>query len=145
MYDHIGRTYARTRRTDLRLAGQLWQALGPGESLLNVGAGTGSYEPGDRIVVAVEPSLEMIRQRSSSHQVVRGVAEALPFRDGQFDAAMAILTVHHWSDPWPGCSSCGGWPAARSSGTARRSIRRRSGCFATSAIRRRDRGAGAAR
>jgi SAM-dependent methyltransferase len=102
VYDHIGRTYARTRRTDLRLAGQLWQALGPGDSLLNVGAGTGNYEPGDRDVVAVEPSLEMIRQRPRSHHVVRGVAEALPFRDDQFDAAMAILTVHHWRDPAAG-------------------------------------------
>jgi SAM-dependent methyltransferase len=102
IYDRIGKTYGRTRRTDPRLADALWSALGPGRTLLNVGAGTGSYEPVDRTVVAVEPSLEMIRQRRSPHDVVRSVAESLPFRDGAFDTAMAILTMHHWSDPGRG-------------------------------------------
>ena len=67
---------------------------------MNVGAGTGSYEPGDRDVVAVEPSVAMIRQRDNrTGRVVRSVAESLPFADGAFDAAMAVLTMHHWPDP----------------------------------------------
>lgn len=66
---------------------------------MNVGAGTGSYEPSDRLVVAVEPSDTMIRQRRGrTVRVVQGVAERLPFPDRSFDAALAILTVHHWSD-----------------------------------------------
>jgi SAM-dependent methyltransferase len=67
--------------------------------LLNVGAGTGSYEPADRMVVALEPSQEMIRQRvRRTHRVVRGIAEQLPFADATFDAALAVFTVHHWTD-----------------------------------------------
>ena len=102
VYDCIGLTYGQTRTTDPTLAEQLWEALGPSATLLNVGAGTGSYEPDDRLVVAVEPSIEMIRQRHRSGNVVRAVAEALPFADGQFDTAMAVLTMHHWSDPVAG-------------------------------------------
>lgn len=101
-YDEIGRSYARTRREDPRIAAQLHAALGPG-SVLDVGAGSGNYEPVDRAVVAVEPSVEMIRQRAGRPApVVRGVAEALPFPDRSFDVAMAVLTVHHWSDPAAG-------------------------------------------
>lgn len=104
-YDDIGRSYVTTRREDPRIAAQVLACLGPGQSLVNVGAGAGSYEPTDRDVVAVEPSVQMLRQRGGRPaSTVRGVAEALPFPDASFDAAMAILTVHHWSDPVLGLS-----------------------------------------
>lgn len=99
LYDDLGRTYSATRREDPRVAGQVWAAIGVGRSLLNVGAGTGSYEPTDRMVVALEPSQEMIGQRvQRTHRVVRGVAERLPFADAAFDASLAVFTVHHWTD-----------------------------------------------
>ena len=99
-YDTIGRGYADVRRPDPRIAALITAALGDVMSVLNVGAGAGSYEPAGRRVVAVEPSEVMVRQRpAAAAPVVRGVAEALPFGDGCFDAAMAILTVHHWTDP----------------------------------------------
>lgn len=99
VYDRIGRSYARTRRPDPRIAAQIDDALGDARTVVNVGAGTGSYEPRDRPVVAVEPSTEMLRQRSpGAAPAVRAVAEALPFADGSFDAALAVLTVHHWTD-----------------------------------------------
>lgn len=99
VYDRIGRTYAGGRRTDPRIARPIHAALGDAASVVNVGAGAGSYEPGDRRVIAVEPSARMISQRpSGAAPVVRGVAEALPFGDGSFDAALAVLTLHHWSD-----------------------------------------------
>ena len=67
--------------------------------MLNVGAGAGSYEPTDRIVVAVEPSAVMLAQRpAGAPPAVQAVAEALPFPDASFDAAMAVLTLHHWTD-----------------------------------------------
>jgi hypothetical protein len=98
-YDVIGRGYRRHRRPDRRIATAIDAALGEARTVLNVGAGAGSYEPADRRVVAAEPSWEMIRQRPlGSAPAVRGVAESLPFRDGVFDAALAILTVHHWSN-----------------------------------------------
>jgi len=97
-YDRIGTGYAGRRRADLRLQAPVHAALGPGR-VLNVGAGPGSYEPGDRSVVAVEPSMVMIHQRApGSAPVVRATAERLPFGDRSFDVAMAILTVHHWTD-----------------------------------------------
>jgi SAM-dependent methyltransferase len=100
LYEEIGRSYSRTRREDPRIAAEIASSLGGARSVVNVGAGTGSYEPGDRIVVAVEPSPEMVRQRRGrTRRVVRGIAEALPFADGAFDAAMAVLTIHHWGDP----------------------------------------------
>jgi len=75
------------------------KALGTAKSVLNVGAGTGSYEPGNRTVAAIEPSIEMIQQRDAlAAPVVLGHAENLPFGDNSFDASMAILTVHHWAD-----------------------------------------------
>jgi SAM-dependent methyltransferase len=75
------------------------RALGGCDSATNVGAGTGSYEPRGRKVVAVEPSLTMIRQRArDAAPAVRAIATALPFRDASFDAALAILTIHHWTD-----------------------------------------------
>ncbi|MXO84643.1 methyltransferase domain-containing protein [Altererythrobacter aurantiacus] len=98
-YDTIGINYAPLRRPDDRIANQIHRALGTARSVLNVGAGTGSYEPTDREVTAVEPSIEMIRKRApSAAPCVQACAENLPFDDRSFDAAMAILTVHHWSD-----------------------------------------------
>ncbi len=98
-YDEIGRTYARTRRTDPRIAAQIWAALGDAATVVNVGAGTGNYEPTACRVVAVEPSRTMIDQRpGGSGPVVRASAARLPFADGSFDAAMATLTLHHWDD-----------------------------------------------
>src|SRR5262245_4783716 len=96
-YDTIGRGYAQKRRPDPRIAAQIWEALGDARRICNVGAGAGSYEPLERDVVAVEPSREMIAQRSSrpSCRVVRACAEALPFPDRAFDASMALLTMHH--------------------------------------------------
>jgi len=102
-YDRIGTVYARHRRPDPRVAQQIGAALGDAATVVNVGAGTGSYEPVDRTVVAVEPSLVMIDQRPAiSAPVVQAVAERLPFGDGVFDAAQAVLTVHHWVDPIAG-------------------------------------------
>ena len=98
-YDTIGRNYAELRKPDPRIAAAIQAALGQAETVLNVGAGTGSYEPADRLVTAVEPSLEMIRKRgSSAAKVIQASADDLPFDDDAFDAAMAILTVHHWPD-----------------------------------------------
>jgi SAM-dependent methyltransferase len=99
LYDRIGRTYGAIRQADPRLAEPIWQALGDARSVVNVGAGTGSYEPPDRQVTAVEPSTVMIAQRApGAAPAVQAVAEDLPFEDDSFDAAMAILTLHHWSD-----------------------------------------------
>ena len=99
LYDEIGLGYAHYRRPDPRIAAAILGALGDAESVVNVCAGAGSYEPNDRTVVAVEPSSEMIRQRrAGSAPVVQGSATDLPFRDGAFAAALAILTVHHWPD-----------------------------------------------
>jgi SAM-dependent methyltransferase len=77
--------------------------LGPAKTVLNVGAGTGSYEMADKSITAIEPSIEMIKQRSASAaHVIQGSAEDLPFDDKSFDASMAILTVHHWTDKQKG-------------------------------------------
>jgi SAM-dependent methyltransferase len=98
-YDDIGRSYTATRREDPRLAAAVWAALGDARSVLNVGAGAGAYEPRDREVLALEPSEVMIAQRpEGAAPVMRGGAEAIPLRDGSVDAAMAILSDHHWSD-----------------------------------------------
>jgi len=98
-YDAIGRAYALHRRPDPRIAGALASALGGARSVVNVGAGAGSYEPADSAVVAVEPSAVMLSQRpAGSAPALQGSAERLPFPDGSFDAAMAVLTVHHWAD-----------------------------------------------
>ena len=102
-YDRIGADYTHTRKEDPRLAGLIAKELGGARTVLNVGAGTGSYEPTDRSVVAIEPSMVMLRQRStSSAPAAQAVAEHLPFRDDAFDAVMAVLTVHHWSDQHAG-------------------------------------------
>jgi SAM-dependent methyltransferase len=100
VYDSIGVGYTDHRRADLRIAAHIIDALGDARRVLNVGAGAGSYEPLDRHVVGVDPSEVMIGQRPpGSAPVVRGVAEVLPFPDGAFDAAMAILSLQHWADP----------------------------------------------
>jgi SAM-dependent methyltransferase len=99
VYDRIGRGYAARRVADPRWQAAIDAALGDAATVVNVGAGAGSYEPADRATVAVEPSTEMIRQRPpGAAPVVRGVAEALPLPDGAVDAALAVLTTHHWTD-----------------------------------------------
>jgi SAM-dependent methyltransferase len=103
LYDTIGATYTRTRRTEPRIAASIWAALGDARTVLNVGAGTGSYEPPDRDVTAVEPSALMRAQRpAGAAPCVAAAAESLPFEDQSFDAAMAFATVHHWPDPVAG-------------------------------------------
>jgi SAM-dependent methyltransferase len=98
-YDRTGQGYAAVRQADPRIAARVEAALGDAETVLNVGAGAGSYEPADREVTAVEPSRLMISQRPpGAAPVVRASAEDLPFEDGSFDAAMAMITVHHWRD-----------------------------------------------
>lgn len=101
LYDDIGAGYALGRRTDPRWMVVIEEALGGAGSIIDVGAGTGSYEP-SRTTLAIEPSTEMIRQRPvGAAPAVRAVAEALPLRDNSADAALAVLTVHHWTD-WRG-------------------------------------------
>ena len=103
LYDTIGATYSVTRRTEPRIAAQVWAALGDARTVLNVGAGTGSYEPADRDVTAVEPSALMRAQRpAGAAPCLAAAAESLPFEDQSFDAAMAFATVHHWQDPIAG-------------------------------------------
>lgn len=99
LYDRIGRSYSATRRADPRIARAIENALGDARTVLNVGAGVGAYEPSDRELVAVEPSEVMIAQRPpGGPPVIRAFAEELPFRDDSFDAAMAVLSDHHWQD-----------------------------------------------
>jgi len=99
LYETIGVGYSHVRRADPRIGAQISRALAGARTVVNVGAGTGNYEPADTAVVAVEPALAMISQRSpSAAPVVRAVAEALPFRDNVFDAALALFTTHHWTD-----------------------------------------------
>lgn len=118
LYDSIGRGYRQLRRPDPRIAAAILRALGPSGSVVNVGAGSGSYEPRDRPTVAVDPSLVMLRQRDAgAAPAVRGSASDLPFRDAAFDASLAILTVHHWPDP------------ARGLAELRRAARRRTVLF----------------
>jgi SAM-dependent methyltransferase len=103
LYDTIGAAYTATRRTEPRIAARVWAALGDARTVLNVGAGTGSYEPLDRDVTAVEPSAVMRAQRpAGAAPCVAAAAESLPFEDQSFDAAMAFATVHHWQDPITG-------------------------------------------
>ncbi|GAA1955295.1 MerR family transcriptional regulator [Kitasatospora viridis] len=103
LYEVIGSDYPATRRTEPRIAAQVWSALGDARTVLNVGAGTGSYEPVDREVTAVEPSAVMRAQRpADAAPCVAASAERLPFADQSFDAAMAFSTIHHWQDPIAG-------------------------------------------
>jgi ubiquinone/menaquinone biosynthesis C-methylase UbiE len=96
VYDRIGKNYASYRRADPRIEARIAAAIGDTRSVLNVGAGAGSYEPDG--AVAVEPSRTMIDQRTSANVVVQAVAEQLPFADGAFDVALAVITIHHWPD-----------------------------------------------
>ena len=103
LYDTIGTTYTVTRRTEPRIAARIWAALGDARTVLNVGAGTGSYEPPGRDVIAVQPSALMRAQRpAGAAPCVAAAAERLPFQDRSFDAAMAVSTIHHWQDPIAG-------------------------------------------
>jgi SAM-dependent methyltransferase len=103
LYDTIGAGYLVTRRTEPRIAARIWAALGDAGTVLNVGAGTGSYEPPDRDVTAVEPSAVMRAQRpASAAPCLAANADSLPFADQSFDAAMAVLSDHHWPDPMAG-------------------------------------------
>jgi SAM-dependent methyltransferase len=98
-YDTIGRQYRARRAPDKRIGAQIERALSGASSVLNVGAGTGSYEPAQLAVTALEPSAVMIAQREgSAAPVIQGVVEQLPFTDASFDAVMGVLTMHHWSD-----------------------------------------------
>jgi SAM-dependent methyltransferase len=98
-YDAIGRGYARSRREDPAIRARIHAALGDARTVVNVGAGAGSYEPDDRHVVAIEPSDVMAAQRPPHlAPAIRATAGALPLRDGAVDAAMAVLTLHHWDD-----------------------------------------------
>lgn len=98
-YDVIGINYSELRKPDQRIARIIENALGSAEKVLNVGAGTGSYEPTNRSLIAVDPSREMIRKRSpTAARAIQASADDLPFDDKNFDASMAILTIHHWQD-----------------------------------------------
>jgi SAM-dependent methyltransferase len=102
-YDTLGTTCTVTRRTEPRIAAQVWAAFGAARTVLNVGAGTGSYEPPGLDVTAVEPSAVMRAQRpAGAAPCVAATAESLPFPDQSFDAAMAFATVEHWRDPVAG-------------------------------------------
>jgi hypothetical protein len=98
LYDRIGKGYSTKRIPEPTWVAQIDAALGDAATVLNVGAGSGNYEPDDRSVVALEPSWQMLSQRRGGHSAVRGVAEHLPFADAAFDATMGTLTVHHWCD-----------------------------------------------
>lgn len=99
IYDRIGQGYASYRRADARIAKAIDDALGDAASVVNVGAGSGSYEPKGRLVLGIEPSSVMRQQRpSDAAPCIPGMAESLPLETGSYDAALAILTIHHWSD-----------------------------------------------
>ena len=99
LYDTIGGRYAHHRRPDPRIASAIEAALGDARSVVNIGAGTGSYEPSDRDVIGVEPSAVMIQQRPPGAALcLQGSADALPIESKSVDAAMAILSAHHWGD-----------------------------------------------
>jgi SAM-dependent methyltransferase len=98
-YDTIGHDYSRTRREDPRFRAQIHEALGNARTVVNVGAGTGAYEPPDRHVIAIEPSDVMAAQRSRDlAPAIRASAGSIPLRDRSVDAAMAVLSVHHWDE-----------------------------------------------
>ena len=98
-YEVGGRGYATQRLTDPRIAALVHAALSDARTIVNVGAGAGSYEPTDRMVTAVEPSAAMRSQRPGHLSIaIDATAEDLPFADDSFDAAMATITVHQWTD-----------------------------------------------
>jgi SAM-dependent methyltransferase len=99
LYDRLGQTYTSTRCPDPRIAAAISAAIADADSIVNIGAGAGAYEPVGKRLVGIEPSSQMIRQRPrSASPVVQAVAEALPFRSGAFDVALAVLSLHHWTD-----------------------------------------------
>lgn len=98
-YERHGQRYALQRQPDPRIAARIHAALGDAHTVLNIGAGAGSYEPLDRHVIAIEPSAVMRAQRPAHlAPAIHGVAEAIPLDDQSVDAAMATVTIHHWSD-----------------------------------------------
>lgn len=99
-YDKLGGKYSGHRQTDPRIAEYVYKELANANTILNVGAGAGSYEPTNKYVVAVEPSITMRQQRLNNNKVpaINAMADSLPFDDNSFDASMAIITVHHWPD-----------------------------------------------
>jgi SAM-dependent methyltransferase len=98
-YDTIGHGYSQTRQEDPTIRDRIHAALGAARTVVNVGAGTGSYEPRDCYVVALEPSAVMAAQRPSElAPAIRASASDLPLRDRSVDAALAILSLHHWDD-----------------------------------------------
>lgn len=109
-YESSGRGYEQRRRPDPRIGALIHQALGDVWSVVNVGAGAGSYEPADRYVLAVEPSAAMRARRVVTGAVpaIDAVAETLPLDDASIDAAMAIFTVHQWPEAWPSCAASPG-------------------------------------
>jgi hypothetical protein len=150
-YERIGVRYSTARRPDRRIADLIFTALGDADPVVNVGAGTGSYEPTGRRVVAVEPSQVMLGLRAPSAALaVQAMAESLPFPNSAFQAAMAVLTLHHWWDPVRGLGAssggqqAGGHPYDRSGLRSNvlanlpiLSVDRRLGCCSLSADRRR--------
>ncbi len=102
-YERIGRGYAEQRRTDPRIASAIRGAIGDAATVLDIGSGTGNYEPVGCQVIALEPSATMIEQRPpTGAPCVRGIAEQLPFANASFDATLTVLSVHHWNDPAAG-------------------------------------------
>ncbi|MGA8745022.1 MAG: methyltransferase domain-containing protein [Solirubrobacterales bacterium] len=98
-YDRIGLDYSAIRRADPRIEALIWAALGDAKTVLNIGAGAGSYEPADREVIAIEPSAVMIAQRPpEAAAAIQGVAESLPLKDKSVDATMGVFTMQHWQD-----------------------------------------------
>lgn len=99
-YDQLGKKYSSHRQTDERIAQYVYTELADAKTILNVGSGAGSYEPPDKYVIAVEPSVAMRQQRLDNKRVpaINAKADNLPFDDHSFDASMAIVTVHHWPD-----------------------------------------------
>ena len=107
LYDEIGRTYSVKRQADPRIMAAIAAALGACDSVLNVGAGAGSYEPIDRYVVAADPAVTMLKQRApSAAPAIQARAETLPFADDAFAAVLGVLTVHHWVDLKQGLAEC---------------------------------------
>lgn len=105
-YDQIGVGYSNQRRPDDRIGRYIQSALADALSVLNVGAGAGSYEPLHVPTTAIEPSFEMIRQRQNKRNVIQASAETLPIQDDAFDATLAVLTIHHWSNLISGLEEC---------------------------------------
>ena len=105
-YDTHGQKYSGQRKTDPRIAAFIHKALADSETVINIGAGSGSYEPEDKYVIAVEPSITMRTQRIANGKIpaINAKADSLPFDDRSFDAAMAMVTVHHWPDIEKGIS-----------------------------------------